>query len=90
MRFLSIALASLSISLTAAAAPAKATAKAPPVTRATCPEALPFALPDDRLTVEWADMEWELWARNAWDIYCMGRESSLACRCADAFGGGPY
>jgi len=58
--------------------------------RASCPTALPFALPDDRLSSEWGDMEWELWAASAWDAYCTGRESSLACRCAAAYGGGPY
>ena len=84
-RFLLSALLSLSAA-TAIAAPTKAR----PVTRATCPQSVPFALPDDRLTADWGDMEWELYAVNAWTVFCQGREGSFECRCAEAFGGGPY
>lgn len=63
---------------------------AKPPTREQCPTKLPFALPDPRLSEDWGDMGWELWAASAWGAYCVGRESSLACRCADEYGGGPY
>lgn len=84
---LSLTIAALSLTASvASAAPVKAKA----VSRASCPSSLPFALPDDRLSSDWGDMEWELWASSAWTAYCTGRESSHVCRCADAFGGGPY
>lgn len=88
LRFLLSALLSISAA-TAIAAPAKAS-KARPVTRATCPQSVPFALPDERLTADWGDLEWELYSVNAWSVFCQGREGSFECRCAEAFGGGPY
>lgn len=55
-----------------------------------CPDAMPFSTPSETLSAEWGDLEWELWAESAWDAYCTDRADSLACRCADVFGGGPY
>lgn len=86
MRTLLFILAAASLSLTATAAPSKGKA----VTWETCPKTVPFALPDARTTASWGDLQWELFARNAWGNYCKGREGSFECRCADAFGGGPY
>ena len=81
-----LALALSMASLSVAAAPRASKA----LSREQCPVKMPFALPDDRLSNDWGDMEWELWAASAWSAYCIGREASKACRCADAFGGGPY
>lgn len=83
MKSILFALASLSI--VASAAPKARTAAACP-----SPDRLPFPLPSTELSSDWGDMEFELWERNAWEVYCTGRQSSHACRCARLNGGGVY
>jgi len=87
---LALTLAVVSLTGSIASAASKPSSRSLPVTRAACPKAPPFALPDARLSAGWSDLEWELWAVSTWNAYCAGRESTHVCRCAEAFGGGPY
>lgn len=83
-----------SLALVASARPVERSAAAMEAARkaVACPspDRLPFPLPSTELSSDWGDAAFELWERNAWEVYCTGRQSSHACRCARLNGGGAY